>query len=38
MCFTAAFNYLRVGYKIARDGWLASQADILVEDWRVIDE
>ena len=37
MNFGQALENLKQGKKITRQGWLASQTDMLSEDWLIID-
>lgn len=36
MTFGGALEALKAGKKVARTGWLASQTDMLAEDWCIV--
>ena len=37
MTFGEALEALKAGKKVARAGWLASQSDMLLEDWCIVE-
>lgn len=37
MNFGQVIEALKNGKKVARNGWLASQTDMLAEDWIIVD-
>lgn len=37
MNFGQALEALKAGKKVAREGWLASQSDVLSEDWTIVE-
>ena len=37
MTFGEAINAAKSGKKIQREGWLASQSDMLATDWKIFD-